>query len=272
MSAQQSNAIDLNPNSLNLTQVASYKRQIHAPLECVWENVLDWEHLPWLHKTSFDHIELDDAGTWGWRTWSNPEHTDHVELIVADEQRYVARSYRDGNQFSEIWTTLKGNNEHTDIVVEFHFSDISANGTQKLGEAMTRLYTRLWDEDEVMMMQRQIRLHEQRTDGKQIIIGNEADIYERLAKDEPVVFQIGKREYQIRVLDQQLVTHSTICPHSLGPLLDADITSGTIQCPWHGYKFNVTTGACVAPDTAACKLPVSPKLIVSDGTLAAILD
>ena len=72
MPANQQNATLFNPNALNLTRVATYERLIRAPEERVWENVLDWEHLPWLHKTSFGYIELDEAGEWGWRTWSNP--------------------------------------------------------------------------------------------------------------------------------------------------------------------------------------------------------
>ena len=41
-----------------LTSVAVYERTIRASLERVWENVLDWEHLPWLHRRTFGHIRL----------------------------------------------------------------------------------------------------------------------------------------------------------------------------------------------------------------------
>jgi hypothetical protein len=33
----------------------------------VWENVLDWEHLPWLHRTTFGHIRLLASSREGWR-------------------------------------------------------------------------------------------------------------------------------------------------------------------------------------------------------------
>ena len=36
-----------------LISVAVYRRRIGASLERVWENVRDWEHLPWLHRQSF---------------------------------------------------------------------------------------------------------------------------------------------------------------------------------------------------------------------------
>jgi hypothetical protein len=33
-----------------LTLAATYKREVHAGIERIWENVLDWEHLPALHE------------------------------------------------------------------------------------------------------------------------------------------------------------------------------------------------------------------------------
>ena len=70
MPAHQTNALERNPNGLNLTRVAEYRRDIRASLERVWENVLDWEHLPHLHATSFGYCELDEAGDWGWEILS----------------------------------------------------------------------------------------------------------------------------------------------------------------------------------------------------------
>ena len=123
MSAQQSNATAFNPNALDLTRVASYARNINAPIMRVWENVLDWEHLPHLHNTSFDYVELDCAGDWGWRTWSNEAHTDHIELTLSNNDSYVARTYQNGQQVSEIWTTLTEQDATTDILVEFHLPE-----------------------------------------------------------------------------------------------------------------------------------------------------
>ena len=51
----------------NLVEVATYERRVAADGMRVWENVLDWEHLPWLHRESFASIELREAGPWGWR-------------------------------------------------------------------------------------------------------------------------------------------------------------------------------------------------------------
>lgn len=269
MSAQQRNAGEFNPNNLALTRVATYNRLIRAPLERVWENVLDWEHLPWLHKNSFNFIEVDTAGDWGWRTWSNPEHTDHIELTVASEDSYVARSYVSGSQVSEIWTTLTPQDADTQVHVEFHIPDVDADSIDKLGELMTGLYTVLWDEDEAMMIERHTRLHESREIHNEMSLGNRDELVSRLVSGETLTFQLMRREYQLRHHNGELLAHSTICPHLLGPLIDSDLSSGELFCPWHGYRFNLETGDCVSPAAANCKLARPPTLSIEDGIVIA---
>jgi nitrite reductase/ring-hydroxylating ferredoxin subunit len=42
---------------------------------------------------------------------------------------------------------------------------------------------------------------------------------------------------------------SAICPHEDGPLADGWLEGDTVVCPWHGFDFDVATGAChVAED------------------------
>ena len=269
MNALQSNAIEFNPNQLALTRVASYQRTILAPLERVWENVLDWEHLPHLHASSFDYIELDDAGDWGWRTWSDKGHASHVELCVAKGESYVARSYHGGQQVSEIWTTLKPQANSTAINVEFYFPDVDQTAIGNLADLMLTLYSRLWDEDEAMMRERQRRLQEERDASNSRDLGNREILLQRLAAGEQILFQIRRREYQLRYHGGELIAHPTICPHLLGPLLDSDLTDGRLTCPWHGYQFDLETGTCVAPRHARCSLPPNAELRETDGDIIA---
>jgi nitrite reductase/ring-hydroxylating ferredoxin subunit len=269
MSANQHNAKTFNPNTLNMVKVATYDRLIGAPLVRVWENVLDWEHLPYLHDTSFNYVELDAGGQWGWRTWSNADHTDHVELTRASNNSYVARSYQAGHQVSEIWTTLTDESDCTQVQVEFFIANVPEDKIEKLGQVMTSLYTRLWDEDETMMQQRHKRLHEHRDDGLEHFLGDEASIRSKLAGTDAVTFQLKRREYQVTEVDGRLVAVSTICPHLMGPLLAADTSTGLVRCPWHGYQFDINSGECVFPKHADCTLPAAPELQVSNGNIIA---
>jgi nitrite reductase (NADH) small subunit len=34
-----------------------------------------------------------------------------------------------------------------------------------------------------------------------------------------------------------------ICPHAGGPLAKGCLTGGVVTCPWHGWQFDVRTGA-----------------------------
>src|SRR2546422_9917457 len=51
---------------VEVTSLAVYRRTIRASLERIWENVLDWEHLPWLHRSTFSHIRLLERRGDGW--------------------------------------------------------------------------------------------------------------------------------------------------------------------------------------------------------------
>lgn len=35
------------------------------------------------------------------------------------------------------------------------------------------------------------------------------------------------------------------CLHRGGPLGEGDVEGNVVTCPWHGWQFDVTTGACV---------------------------
>jgi len=37
------------------------------------------------------------------------------------------------------------------------------------------------------------------------------------------------------------------CPHRGGPLSQGPVEGETVTCPWHGSKFDIKTGAVLAP-------------------------
>jgi nitrite reductase/ring-hydroxylating ferredoxin subunit len=37
------------------------------------------------------------------------------------------------------------------------------------------------------------------------------------------------------------------CPHAGGPLAEGPLDGDVVTCPWHGSRFNVKTGAVLAP-------------------------
>ncbi len=44
------------------------------------------------------------------------------------------------------------------------------------------------------------------------------------------------------------------CTHAEGPLCEGNLDGSTIECPWHGSKFDITTGKVLeAPATEPVK-------------------
>jgi nitrite reductase/ring-hydroxylating ferredoxin subunit len=262
MPAKQQNSIIENPNQQNLIEVATYERTINASPTRVWENVKDWEHLPHLHSDNFTYAELDEVDSWGWRIWTDKDHASHVELCYDEtNNQYVARSYQSGRQISEIWTTVVNNpslDKHlSDITVRFLLPDIAADKVERLGVLFLNLYTKLWNEDEAMMIERQAQLDLQSENSVlELNLGSKSSLIKTL----PSCFRLKKGLYRLYEENEELKIHSAICPHNLGPLT-GDIVNNSAVCPWHGYTFDLSTGQCISPAEANCKLSKPPKII-----------
>jgi hypothetical protein len=155
-------------NSENLILVATYKRTIQASLERIWENVLDWEHLPWLHRRSFLSIRLLGQSSTGWRACVKLPPVDAPREVVigieTDQSNlcYWSRTLEGRGAGTEILTCLQPRREReTDIEVEFRVPGVNTTPLNVVGAAFLRLYARLWDEDEAMMVRRQALLDAQ---------------------------------------------------------------------------------------------------------------
>jgi hypothetical protein len=208
---------------MSLTSVAVYERTVRASLERVWENVLDWEHLPWLHRTTFGHVRLLEASRDGWRAEASMRAGGAPFVIdVMLERpalRYHARTLDGPGTGTDIVTELAAAGEHeTAVRVEFLLPDVPAAHRDAVGAGYVHVYTRLWDEDEAMMLRRQALLDGRLLDG-----------------------------YRDAAIDGVACRFSTICPHLGGPLDRAEVdATGVVTCPWHGHRFDVRTGRRVA--------------------------
>ena len=125
---------DANASAANaLASVGVYRREVHASVDRIWENVLDWEHLPWLHPESFSRIECEHEGPSGWRarvglapasrTWRSCSSS----TLERPALRYVARTLEGPGSGTEIWTRLAPlAPDRTQIEVEFLLPGIPA--------------------------------------------------------------------------------------------------------------------------------------------------
>ncbi len=152
----RSNSLDRNSE---LVVAAVYKREVAASLERVWENVFDWEHLPWLHSEAFNSIEKLASGDWGWRARVELAGEAKAEIeLIADRVagHYVARTFAGAGAPSEIWTSLDPvADDRTAIAVEFCVQPMPDEALRRIGNGYVSLYTILWDQDEGMMQTRE---------------------------------------------------------------------------------------------------------------------
>lgn len=254
--------------------VGSYRRRLPVSLERMYENTLDWQHLPHLHSSSFTSLAIETAGAWGWRATvmsgeGQQAATSLIELkLDRDARRWITRNLAGPHVGAEIWTHVFVVSERVlDIVVDFFVPDVPAEAKVKVGQAYAMSYERLYDEDVEMMTERQRQL-DQRLDGvdeTQVL-----DLCSSITATLPQTVTLSGRRFVLNRLDAvdsdeegQWVVYPARCPHQLGSLAGAPLIDGVVRCPWHGYKFDVRTGACISG--SRCQFGRTPKVTEQAG-------
>ena len=49
------------------------------------------------------------------------------------------------------------------------------------------------------------------------------------------------------------------CPHEGNPLVEADVLGKTLVCVYHGWRFDLETGACLAGEKPVRRYPVEAR-------------
>ncbi len=52
------------------------------------------------------------------------------------------------------------------------------------------------------------------------------------------------KEIALFCIDEEVYAIDNHCPHLGGPLAQGELEEDTVTCPWHGWRFNIKTGAC----------------------------
>ena len=247
--------------------VAVYRRRVAAPIDRVWENVLDWEHLPFLHHDSFCGIELTESGAWGWRARvllpprARPSEVEIEVRIDRAASEYHTRTLAGTGAGTDIVTTLAvPDPAHTDVRVEFFVPGLPERARQAAGAGYLRLYARLWDQDEAMMARRHAVLAGHAPGPARpgarapLPLGPAARLRERL----PRLVECGGDRFRVLEHAGRLHAHATVCPHQGGPLEEARLEDGAVVCPWHGYRFDLATG--LGPAGQRCRMAVRARI------------
>ncbi|MBO6689021.1 MAG: Rieske 2Fe-2S domain-containing protein [Henriciella sp.] len=260
-----------------LHYLGNYVRRLPSNMARMMENAYDWEHLPFVHPSSFASIDLVDSGPWGWRArigvpGSLEPTYQMLDLLVDAEKNYwVSTVFNGPGEGIEIHTQATTLSEE-EIEVDVRFYQPDAPGDEASAAAilgyMQAQYATLYDEDIDLMQGRQSALEDRSrwrdrsADQSEALVGALSD----LDPAKPHTVETATGRYCIRYWQDRWIAHSAVCPHQLGPLQDSEIDEGgLITCPWHGYTFNAVTGK--SQDGACGALAKAPDLVERDGNL-----
>jgi apoptosis-inducing factor 3 len=79
-----------------------------------------------------------------------------------------------------------------------------------------------------------------------------------LVPDTMIRVEIAGRPILIANLSGQLHAFSAVCPHASGDLGQGTLHKGRIDCPDHGYRFDIRSGRPVWPEDEVCRLKRYP--------------
>ena len=253
-----------------MPHVATYTRELPISLTRMYENAIDGEHLPWLHNTSFSHLKILDSGYWGWRAKGNfapKSFMNAMELelrLDKDNNRWITRTLAGVGKGTEVWTHAFELEEHKiKIVVDFYIPKLPKLLVPLYAKQLVKTYATLYDEDLWMMATRQSELDRIQA-GKslekvdQLALGTVEDVEQNL----PLNFDFNNNPYRLTKVEGEWLAYSTVCPHMLGPLHDAAIENGIVECPWHGYQFDIRTRECESGNK--CRLAPAPRITLEE--------
>jgi nitrite reductase/ring-hydroxylating ferredoxin subunit len=253
-----------------LPHVGGYRRVLPVSLERLFENALDWEHLPYVHAARFASIRCIDAGPWGWRAavTDSDGRSQLVELrLDRSIRRWITRVLEGSGAGAEVWTQAAPMGEQrVDIVVDFFVPGVAVADRRRVGEAYAALYEELYDDDVAMMVERQRQLDRRmggvRAEDRVMVLGDLRSL------ELPHAFRLGGRDYVLVRAEDELFAFPRQCPHQLGPLSDGPVHGATVTCPWHGYRFDLRSGENLSGQS--CRLEHRPTVMIdSAGVVSA---
>ncbi len=243
-----------------------YVRDVAASVARIRENVLDWEHLPALHASSFAACALVDADGDGWRvrlTAAGGGEAQTLKLYIApDTSRYRVVTEAGPGATSEIRVRVHETAPHAcHVHVEYHVPVSDPEVLAMIGKGFVAIYERLWDEDEAMMQAREAALAPRPRAPDRVDLGREDMLV--LPRD----FDMGSGRFRLIRHNGALLVHSRVCPHWLGPLSGEPDGDGCLTCPWHLYRFDAATGR--SADGRALRLAPAPRISIEAGRVIA---
>ncbi len=82
------------------------------------------------------------------------------------------------------------------------------------------------------------------------------------------VVEVGGRAIAVFNCDGTFYAIDNTCKHRGGPLGEGTLSGKTVTCPWHGWEYDVSTGACQLD--GSIKVQKFPVTVEGDDILVSI--
>jgi nitrite reductase/ring-hydroxylating ferredoxin subunit len=70
------------------------------------------------------------------------------------------------------------------------------------------------------------------------------------------VIELDGRQLLLLRVEGEVHAFENACPHEGNPLADGEVLGDTLECAYHGWRFDLGTGACLVGDEPARRYPV----------------
>mgnify|MGYP000686998179 CR=1 FL=1 len=207
-----------------MVEVGELIRDLGASAAMAVEDELDWEHLPHVHSSTFRAASLIKADRNGWE--ADVELVDGTPMrmkvtVDADRLGYTnATFFGDVENGRAVARLTELGSDSCRMHLRFFVPDMPDTDKVAAGEYYQAAFNQVLDEDEPKMIHRAAFL-----------------------KAGPAL----RKERRTAILaDGTEVQVPRVCPHLGLPLECEPDADNAMTCPWHGYKFDARTGACLS--------------------------
>jgi nitrite reductase/ring-hydroxylating ferredoxin subunit len=208
-----------------MIEVGKLVREVGATAARAIEDELDWEHLPHVHPFAFESIALNHADRNGWDAEVVLRDGPAMRMTVAldaDRMGYTNATFdADGTENGRtVCRITPGDGDACTMHLRFFVPDRADLDRAATGAFYSAMWTRLIDEDEPKMIHRARALR--------------------------VGAKLHKERRRVVLDDGTVCEVPLVCPHQGLPLTCEPDSEGAMTCPWHGYRFDARTGACLS--------------------------
>lgn len=105
-----------------------------------------------------------------------------------------------------------------------------------------------------------------------VMVETDVIALEEIDPDRPIMKRVSGRLMVIARAGEKVFAFSNTCPHWGAPMRDGKICAerNEVECPWHRFRYDLTSGESVVSVGGRQPLPVYPARVVDGRVLVSV--